>query len=119
MKIDIRDPSQIMSRIVLHNTSVAEAVAETADWKDSKTITAEIKFNGVVVPTEVAESVFKEMYAQVSKNYAWKYADIEKEVQRRVEQRMKDEATPILEKMYKLQSALEEAENTIKPYWDK
>ena len=119
MKFNISDPTVILSHILLHDTDLAKAVAATPGWKQEQLVSPAVTFNGVEVPAEVFEGALKELYNQCAQQLREQYADVEAEVQRRVEQRLKDEAEPVLNKLYDLQRVLEDVGDVIKPYWEK
>jgi hypothetical protein len=119
MQINLNDPTQILSHVLLHDTELSMAVAATPGFVEGKQIVPAVTFNGVAVDAEIFEAALKQLYNQLLTQLAARYADVEQEVQRRLEQRMKDEASQILEKMHQLESALADAAQLIKPYWEK
>lgn len=59
MKIDINKQEQLLSHVLLQNTEVATAVAETPEWTEDGVIKATVQFNGVEVPAETLEEVLQ------------------------------------------------------------
>ena len=119
MKFGIDDPQVILSHILLHDTDLATAVAATPGWKQEQLVSPAVTFNDVPVPAEVFEGALKALYLQIVRQFSEKYADVEAEVQRRVEQRLTEEAAPVLSKLYELERVLEDVGDVIKPYWKK
>ncbi len=119
MKFNVDDPTVILSHIMLHDVDLAKAVAATPGWQQENLVSPAVTFNDMPVPAEVFEAALKELYNQCARQLSEQYADIEAEVQRRVEQRLKDEAEPVLNKLYELQRVLENVGDVIKPYWEK
>lgn len=119
MKVNLQDPSQLMSHLLLANSNVVEAVIATPQWKSGEGITITAQFNGIEVSAESAEVALQHLFKQQDEYYKQKYAHVEKEVQKRLEQRIKDEAEKIVDKMRDLIQVLESAGDLIKPYWDR
>lgn len=119
MNIDIHDPSQILSHVLLHDMDLAQAVAATPGFVEGKQIIPAVTFNDVAVDPEIFEAALKELYKQVGRHFEAKYADVEAEVERRLKQRLQEEADEIINRMHQLTNALEHAGELIKPYWEK
>jgi hypothetical protein len=119
MHVNINDPTQILSHILLQDEDLAAAVAATPGWRQEQLISPAVEFNGVAVPAQVFEDALKQLVNQLGQQISAQYAHVEAEVQRRVEQRLKDEVEPVLNKLYDLQRMLENVGDVIKPYWEK
>ena len=123
MKVDIYNPKQALSHFVLHVSEKAKEIAETAEWTEKKEINAKIFFNGVEVSGEDFESVmeyfvsyYKDHYAE---KYAEKYADVEQAVEDRAQKLIKEHADNALDVLVELQDKLYNAENLLKPHWER
>lgn len=119
MKFTLESREKIIHHWMLQDMKTAEKISETDDWKTNQTLTAKVTVNDVEMDFDIVERYFMDVYKSMEIEIKKKYSDVEEEVQRRLEQRMKDEAQPILDKMYALQQVLEDAGDVIKPYWDK
>lgn len=124
MKIDFQDSAQIMSNLLLScNRTVIDAVIATPQWQANDGITVTAQFNGIEVPGETLETTFKLLCNQYvirhTNDLQEMYSDLEKEVQLRVEQRLKDEVEKVVEKLHDILNVLEDASSVIKPYWER
>lgn len=117
MKIDIENPAQLLSHVLLQNSEVATKVAETDEWKNNETITCTVQFNGVECEASVLESVLKHFIECVEEE-----VDVEgfnDKVQEAAKQILQERAEGIMEKLEQIQRVVDYPEDYIKPYWEK
>ena len=121
MDISIKDPSQIMSHVLLGDDDLVENVAASEAWKEAKEIKGVLTFNGVEVSSLVVESAIKKLLDQVEKFIRKKYdADnIDNLVEERAKKLLKEHAGNALESIYSLTEKLEHADELITPHWDR
>lgn len=115
----IDDREKFISHIVLHDLDLATKISQTDLWKESQESIALITVNGIEVPFEAVESYFSDLAERLEKAALEKYSDLEKEVHRRLEERLEEEARPILEKFYEIQNVLNSPGDLLKPYWER
>lgn len=102
-----------------NHQDVLDKIIATPEWKDENKFVAVVTVNGVEMPFESLERYLQTMYNATIADAKAQFADLEDEVQRRLEQRLKDEAQSIIDKMRELSYALDNVEDAIKPHWEK
>jgi hypothetical protein len=119
LKFSLDDRDKIINHWMLCDNDAAEAIGNTPDWVNNKSLTAKVTVNGVELRFDIVENYFQDVYKSLESEIRENYKDIEAEVQRRLEIRMKEEAQPIIDKLYDLRDVLDSAGNLLKPYWEK
>jgi hypothetical protein len=119
LKFSLDDRDKIINHWMLCDNDAAEAIGNTPDWVNNKSLTAKVTVNGVELRFDIVENYFQDVYRSLESEIRENYKDIEAEVQRRLEIRMKEEAQPIIDKLYDLRDVLDSAGNLLKPYWEK
>lgn len=109
----------LVSHWVLNNMEAVSAISNTPEWLNEKKTVAKVTVNGVELSFESLDKWFLEVYDRKMKKAEAQYADLDQEVQRRLEKRVKDEAEPIIDALYKLAGNLANVEDAIAPYWEK
>ena len=90
MKINMNDPAQLLSHIMLEgDKEFIGKLIETDVWKNEHVIIATVQFNGVEISAESAEKTLHRLYADIEKQIEEKYSDVDAEVERRVKIRMR------------------------------
>jgi hypothetical protein len=118
MKIDLNDPNQLLSHLLLEDAEVAKAVSKTLT-SSYDNVTPTVQFNGVDMQPETLERVLKHFMKCVENDLMNKYSNVELEVQRRLEERVQKEAKRITLAMEDFIHSIEDARSIIKPYWEK
>lgn len=121
MKFNLQDDQVIFSHLVLQDCACAEAVAETKKWTDERTLEAEVKVNGVVIPAEVFEKWMHDQYEMMEESFKERYdtANFDNRVEERAKELLKEHADGCLDVMYSLQQKLEEADSMLKMSWER
>lgn len=121
MDINIKDPSQVLSHVLLQDRSVASKVRGTEQFQKDKTITATVQMNGVEVPASVLEDVLKRLFGQVEARYRERYsADaFDKRVEEKAKELLQQHADNALDKLHQLADVLSDSENLLTPYWER
>jgi hypothetical protein len=121
MRFGINSTEKMVNHWLMHsNTDTVKKVADTIDRHNGNYIfTAKVTVNDVELSFAEFVKFMMDTYISICKEIEEKYSDVEAEVQRRLEKRMKDEAEPIIEKMGNMMRAMEDAGSFIKPYWEK
>lgn len=81
MKINVDNPAQLLSHVMLQNRSVVDAVVATEEWKENGTVTATVSFNGVEVPAEALEEVLQHFVDIIKKSC--EYEEVESRIRDR------------------------------------
>lgn len=121
MKININDPSQMLSHVLLGDLDVCKAVRDTKEYKADKTITPTVFMNGIEVPAESLEKALKSLFNQVESHYKEHYqADaFDAKVEEKAVQLLKEHADNAIEKMHNLMMTLEDSESLLTPHWER
>lgn len=121
MQININDPKQMLSHVLLGDDEVVNAVTCTEEWTKDKKLTVEVSINGVKVDAESFENTLKNLFEQVENHYSEVYnADnIDNLVEKKAEELIKNHADSALDKLGRLMEVIEDPENIIKPYWER
>ena len=121
MKVDIDNPKQMLSHLLLDNVDVVTAVAETINWNKSGEINCTVQFNDVELPASILEDVLHKLFKQVEDHYSEKYqADaFDQRVEEKAKEIVKEHADNVVEKLYNLAQVLEESGDLIKPHWER
>lgn len=122
MKFGIDSVEKIVSHWLLQDLDTAKKVSETLTKGTnlrSHSLEAKVTVNGVELPFGAFESYMMSVYEGEVSRAREEFKDLDAEVQRRLEKRLKEEAQPILDKMWELQRSLEDAGSVLKPYWEK
>jgi len=117
MKIDIDNPAQLLSHVLLQDGDVTKAVAETDQFKDRGEITCTVQFNGVEVPAEKLEEVLAHFVKEVEK-----LVDLDSfndKVEERAKQILSEHADNALEKIQWLTDMVDSPDMYIKPEWER
>lgn len=97
--VDIDQRGSIFSHWILNSkTEIVKAVAETPEWKDSRKMYLGVFVNGVELDAEDLESFLLEHTENVQKKIEEKYSDLDAEVERRVEEKMKGKRSELVDK---------------------
>lgn len=120
MKFKLDDANLILNHLVLQDHKIAQEVASTPEWKNDETFTANLQINGVEIPAEVIEEFFKDRYKMIENGLKAKYdADnIDKMVNDRALNLLKERADKVLDAMYKIETVLQSSEDILKPWWE-
>jgi len=120
MNINIDDPKQILSHVLL-SSGICTLVADTPEWKDDKVLDVEVLVNGISIPAEDFENTLKSLIDQVETSVRNKYdADnIDKEIEDRANEILKTHANNALESLHELQQKLENVEDLLVPHWER
>jgi hypothetical protein len=120
MEFNLNSRERIVNHWMLQcDSELVETIGETPEYKENRKFVAKVTINGVELPFESLDNYFLEIYRRMEEEIRDSYKDKEAEVQRRLDQRMKDEAQPILDKLRALDGVLDDVGNLIKPYWDR
>lgn len=119
MKINVYTPSQMLSHFLLEDIEVAKAVSETYRFKEDDEIIATVSMNGVEVPAEVFERVLNNFWEQLERSFEEKYKDEAKAVHDAAVKMIEEQAAGVLDKLSDLEDVLRNADDIIKPYWDR
>lgn len=118
MKFGINDNHLIINHWLLNSND--ETVKEVAKSRQgTASFDAVVTVNGIELDFSDLEKWMNDFLEDSYNRKMEAFANQEKEVQKRLDERMEKEAQPILDKMYELQRVLEEAGDIIKPYWKK
>lgn len=120
MKIDINDPQQILSHVLLDSSCVDDIACSVA-WTEHGEVNCKVLMNDIEVPAEDVENSLQRLFNQVEKHYREKYnADsIDDMVEQKARELLKNQADNVLEILGTLQSTLEDSESLIKPHWER
>lgn len=121
MNVNITDPSQILSHVVLKNTNVVEEVAETPEWKKLGEIQGTLTFNGVEVSAQVLEDALKHVFSRIETYYAEEYdADaFDARVEEKAKELLKEHAGNPLQQLHELVGRLEGIDDVLVPHWER
>lgn len=121
MNINIDDCSQILSHVLLEDHDLVDKITQSPEWKATTAIKAELMFNGVMVSAESFEKTLQGLFDQVETYLREKYdaANLDKLVEERAQQLLKEHADNALDKLYNLTRILEESEDLIVPHWER
>lgn len=121
MEINIENPSQLLSHLLLEDIVVADKVRDTEAFQKDRKVTATVQMNGVEVPAEVMESVLQKLFEQVQCHYRNQYdADaFDRRVEEKAKQILQEHADNALEKLHNLTMVLEDPEHLIVPHWER
>lgn len=121
MKINVDDPSQLLSHVLLGSREVCTAVRDSKEYKADKTIAATVLMNGVEVPAEILEAALKKLMDQVESHCREHYqADaFDAKVEEKANQLLQEHADNAIEKMQNLMMTLEDAESFLTPHWER
>lgn len=120
LKFHFNDDERIISHWLMNSeTCIVQMVAETQEFKERRETVARVTVNGVELSFADFEQFMVHFLEDEAKRLAEKYADVELEVQRRVDEELQRRADKILESMDRLQDALTDASSILKPYWEK
>ena len=108
MKIDTGNPKQMLSHVLLQDTNLCKKVAKEYKGAKPVEVVATVFMNGVEVSAESFEDTLKELFSQVDTHYKNTYADMEKAVQKRAKQMVKDRLRGLTDQMYDLENGIEE-----------
>jgi spore coat polysaccharide biosynthesis protein SpsF (cytidylyltransferase family) len=119
MKIDINNPSQLLSHLLLEDVDLVMVVSETSKWKEDGIIEATCQFNGVDVTADVLEKVLQNFVKQIEDHCREKYDanNIDKLVEERANEIIKNHADRVLEKLTAIEYVLSDPHNIITPHW--
>lgn len=121
MLVDIHNPQQALSHVVLANTELAKALSETELWKQEAKLEAKLTVNGLEIPVQLLEDVMQDLYKRATAEIEDKYGkpDIDAMVEEKAEQLLKEHADNALEKINNLVELLEAPIDLLKPYWER
>ena len=119
LKFGLDNSELAINHWFLNNRDAVMAVAETPEWKEKRELIARVTVNGVEFSFKSLDDFILSWGEQIERSFNEKYADLNKEVQRRLEERIKEEGQPILDKLYEIQRALEDPSELLVPYWDR
>ena len=117
MKVDIDNPDQMLSRILLEDIDVVTRVANTEQWGKG-IIEATVLFNGVEVPAEILEKVLHSLVKQVEDSLREKYdADrFDERVKEACEEKLQGAARAVIDAAYLF---TDNAESIVYKLWEK
>lgn len=121
MKVDISNPQQIMSHILLCNTALVDKVVSTKEWTELDKLTGELTVNGVTVSAQVLEDALQTIFYQIEEHFKEKY-DVDKfdeHVEQKAKQLLKEHANDALNVLSDLSDKLHEAEDLLVPHWER
>jgi hypothetical protein len=116
MEIDIENPAQLLSHVLLQNKQVVDKVVKTKQYRIDGEIEATVYFNGVKCPAETLEEVLKHFVECVKKEVD--LGGFNDKVQRKAEQILKTHTDNVLEKLSVLEDISCRPEDFIKEGWD-
>lgn len=120
MKFDIHAYDQIIYHWMLQGKdTLIDKISHTPEWVEEKKFVAKVTVNGVELAAEALEEWLKEVYKRTVDKAREEFADLDAEVQRRLEKRLVTEAQPIIDKLNNLTQALDDIGSAVKPYWEK
>ena len=121
MKINIGNPNQLLSHVLLGDTEITTLVANTDKWNNEGVIEARVSFNGVDADGQLLEDALQKLFKQVEDHYSEQYdADqFDQRVEEKAKALLKEHADNALEKIMKLSDQLENIEDTITPHWER
>lgn len=110
MQLDISNPRQLLSHVLLGNTEVVEKVVKTSEWKNDDLLTATVFVNGVEIPAETFEYVLNSLIGQVENRVREKYGadDLDRVVDKLANERLK----------VKLEDMMDRIDNAIDDFWE-
>lgn len=115
----LHDNEKFISHILLHNIDHATEISKTSEWKNDRTTEAKITVNGIEIPFEAVEDYFRDLYERLAKSALERYSDLDKEVNRRLEKRLEEEAQPVIDKLHDILNVLNDPTDLLTPYWDR
>lgn len=120
-QVNIEDPSQIMSHILLGSFEICDMVASTKEWKDDKKMNLFVSVNGVEIGGDVFEQELKKLIDRVEESFKVKYdaTRLDELIEERAKELLKEHADNALEAIYNLTHRLQEAEDLLVPYWQR
>ena len=121
MKVDIENPNQLLSHILLRESEIVSLIADTDKWKNEGVIEARVSFNGIDTDGQLLEDVLQKLFKQVENHYSEQYdADqFDQRVEEKAKALLKEHADNALEKIRELSDQLENIEYTITPHWER
>lgn len=119
MAFTLDSVDKIISHWFLNSEQAVRIVAETPEWLNDRKLIARVTVNGIEMPFAEFDAWMLKTYERAYEEAQVSFSDLDKEVEKRLKKRIKDEAEPILDNLWKLQQALGDAEEAIIPYWDK
>lgn len=100
MKIELGNPKQMLSHVLLGSSELFELVADAGEDQGSPfEITATVSFNGVEYPAQILEDAMFDLFKQVERHYQEEYADIEAGIQKSAEKKVRDAIGDLPSKM--------------------
>jgi len=117
MKIDIENPTQFLSHLLLQNSDVAKDVARSGNWQNGGEITCTVQFNGVQVPAETLEELLARFMRHVEKQVD--LDSFNEKVEERAKQILSEHADNALEKIQWLTDMVDSPDMYIKPEWER
>ncbi len=66
----VNDASIMMSHLPLQDAETAKAISETDQWREDQVMTAEVKINGVEIPSHIFEELLKHWYTSIERQIA-------------------------------------------------
>lgn len=116
MIIDIDNPAQLLSHLLLQNKDVVTKVTQTEKFLSEGRVEATVFFNGVELPAETLEEILKHFVKCVERS-----VDLDgfnDKVQAKAEEILKTHTDNILEKLEVLDRVSSSPEDFIKEGWE-
>ena len=121
MNINIDNPAQILSHVLLEDKDLVNAVVSSKQWQELGEIKGTLILNDVEVSADVLENTLQSIFDQIETYTRSKYNadDFDARVEEKAQELIKEHADNCLEKMGELQRVLEMSEQLIKPHWER
>ena len=100
----VNDASILMSHLPLMNADVAKAIAQTDQWQEARVMTAEVKINGVDVPSHEFEELLKHWYTSIERQIAEEkdVLELRETVKNQAEEMVRNKMNELVNKMLDL-----------------
>ncbi len=116
MNINPFDTTKLLSHLLLQDTGVATAVAETSQWKEDGEVVCTVQFNGVELPAEKLEEVLAHFVKQIEDKVG--LTDLNQKAEERAREILSERASDLIGKLDQLQMVVSAPEMFIKPHWE-
>ncbi len=116
---DVDSAKFIVSHWLLNDADSVTAVAETPEWKEQREMIARVTVNGVELPFKTFDDWLMGCYEQAINSARSEFSELDAEVNRRLEKKLKAEAESVINKMHDLMRSMEDVESVLTPHWEK
>jgi hypothetical protein len=121
MQFTLDQDQLALNHITLENRDKAVEIASTELWKTREILEACLTINGVEIPAQIVEDWLQSQFEVLCKKAKENYdpENFDKRVEEKAKELLKLHADNALEKIYELQSRLEDVDSLLTPYWER